>query len=195
MQHIVNFINYLLYGNGKYMTRWECTSHDIYFLFFTVVGCSWMAIEYYIYGSRTFQAKKYAHGTYDRRHKVLLSSIFVFCATIHLLNTVVPWVITPYYFLSSLYWCNALFAHWLNKSKLQLLADQEFRLGREAQISLFRIGKVLNDPALSIDERIDLAVKELQAMQEILHNPTIPADVRLRIALNDLDLFLKHKKD
>ena len=155
---------------------------------FTLLACSWMVGEYFLYARRTYKAVTFSSFNHDRVHKRRLATLFVSCGLIHMVHVIVPGVCGSY-LLGILLLANAMQAHLLNRSKVQLLADQEFDAGQMAARKLIRIKEVLR-ARMPAEEQLIMVKLELQHLKEDIQRPGISSAEQLRIAVTGLEAFI-----
>lgn len=119
MNHEVQLLDrhhwrYWLDGNGAWMNRWECTSHDLFLFILMTAGIVWMVAEYFWYAWLVRNSRHLFSDVTYRTHLDRLMKVFLFCGSIHFFN-VILWFWTPHILWCVCYFANALLTNSLNR--------------------------------------------------------------------------------
>lgn len=114
------------------MSRWECSGRDWWLFAGMTTATIAMFFGYLWYARQNKKALSVVKEEHFRDHHQKLMAVFVLCAFIHVINSVLTWWVTAYWIGVLLTAVNSYMTWQLCRSKSQVLAIQTIVKGDEA---------------------------------------------------------------
>lgn len=145
---------YWITGNGAWVSRWECTNHDLWLAVVSIAANLWMGWEYWRYANSCTAAVYQLQDSIAKTHSLQLRRVFIQCVLIHAVLGVLFWWLPSYWILAALTLVNAKQARRLNATKIQVLRSQE---AIHTETCDREILQALNNPQIAAQDRLDYA--------------------------------------
>lgn len=159
---MLDTIKYLIYGNGEWITTLEASNYDIVLFVYTMAAAIAMLVNYGIYIVRTFQSRSKSQSANVYHHKVKITRMMIVSAGIHFLAFVIGWFIPLFYVIGTLFWVNAWLTFMLNKSRLQMTAEEDSFQAMEAQKFLVALKQDINNKEKTSSEHLMSVIGKLE---------------------------------
>jgi hypothetical protein len=169
MNEAYEVLTYLLYGDGKWMTRTESTGGDLVLQWTMILGALWMSHEYMVIALTSNAIAKGAKPSVFKNYQIALRNVFFTSATLHLLTAVVAWWFTPYWLIAFLYFYNAMSARWLNRTKLDAQQFKEV----VSSLDMVNQNEFLRDEINQLRSRAETLLVRRSAQDEFFYNQQI----------------------